>query len=216
MASTGALLVFTREPVPGHTKTRLIPDVGSVVAAQIHYRLLERTLDEASNSNFTAIQIWSYPNIHYVSIKYLAEQHDLSVHRQFGNNLGERMFNALDSALKEHDFAVIVGSDCPVINTTIYNQAFEVLVNGYEAVLGSCEDGGYYLIGSKKADYKIFSDISWGEKNVVEITRKRFKKTGIKWFETEQLWDVDEIGDVNRLKSMGSTLLEDLIQTTTL
>jgi glycosyltransferase A (GT-A) superfamily protein (DUF2064 family) len=40
------LIVFTRYPVPGKTKTRLIPDLGPVNAADVHRKLTENIIQQ--------------------------------------------------------------------------------------------------------------------------------------------------------------------------
>ncbi len=201
MINDGVLLVFTREPIPGQTKTRLIPDLGAVGAAKLHSKLLYRTLCEASTSKFSAIQLWCSPDINHPKIKSYSGEFNTTLHHQAGEDLGIRMFNALDTALKEYSFAMIVGSDCPMVSAKILDEAFDSLANSIDVVLGACEDGGYYLIGLNQSEYEIFRDINWGTENVADVTRSRVKNLGWKCHETEQLWDIDTIKDVQRLKA---------------
>lgn len=200
MDNRGVLIIFTRAPVPGQTKTRLIPSLGAKGAATLHTRLLLNTLQEASCSSFSAIQLWCSPVIEHPVFDSCAETFSTSFHLQAGDDLGVRMYNALENALKEFSFAVIVGSDCPDLNTEILNQAYTALADGQDAVLGPCEDGGYYLIGSRHAEYDIFMDIDWGSETVAETTRKKFRALGWSWLETERLWDVDTMQDIQRLE----------------
>ena len=54
-----ALLAFTRTPIPGQTKTRLIPLLGAQGAAEFHQTVLQSTLAEANASDFETIEIRS-------------------------------------------------------------------------------------------------------------------------------------------------------------
>jgi rSAM/selenodomain-associated transferase 1 len=165
----------------------------------LHTRLLLNTLQEASRSLFPAIQLWCSPVIEHPVFESCAETFSTSFHLQTGDDLGVRMYNALENALKEFSFAVIVGSDCPGLNTEILNQAYTALACGQDAIMGPCEDGGYYLIGIRYPEYGIFKDIDWGSETVAETTREKFRALGWPCFETERLWDVDTLQDVHRL-----------------
>ena len=55
------LLVFTKTPVPGRVKTRLIPVIGAVQAAAIHTDLLRQTLATARSSSVRDIELWCMP-----------------------------------------------------------------------------------------------------------------------------------------------------------
>lgn len=211
MIDDGVLLVFTREPIPGQTKTRLIPDLGAEGAAKLHTKLLYKTLYEASTSKFSAIQIWCSPDINHPIIKSYSEVFNITLHHQVGEDLGIRMFNAIDAALERFSFAVVVGSDCPMISTKIFDEAHDYLSNSFDAVLGPSEDGGYYLIGLNQSEYEIFRDINWGTESVADITRSSVKNLGWTCHETEQLWDVDTIQDVQRLKVLCPDFVGDIV-----
>ena len=121
--------------------------------------------------------------------------------QQTGNNLGERMFNSLDMALEAHDFAVIIGSDCPLLDKGILDRAYDLLAHDhYRAVLGPSDDGGYYLIGVDRAVTSLFDGIPWGSDSVTEMTRAAMKALGWQWAELTQLWDVDNPPDLERLR----------------
>ena len=201
MDNRGVLIIFTRTPVPGQTKTRLIPALGADGAATLHTCLLLNTLQEASQSLFPAIQLWCSPVIEHPVFDSCAETFSTTFHLQTGNDLGMRMYNAIEHALNEFSFAVVVGSDCPGLNTEILNQAYTALAGGQDAVLGPCEDGGYYLIGSRHAEYVPFTDIEWGTETVAETTREKFRTLGWSWFETERLWDIDTKEDLLRYEA---------------
>ncbi|MBI4005809.1 MAG: TIGR04282 family arsenosugar biosynthesis glycosyltransferase [Gammaproteobacteria bacterium] len=201
MDNRGVLIIFTRTPVPGQTKTRLIPSLGADGAATLHTRILLNTLQEASRSSFSAIQLWCAPVIEHPVFGSCAETFSTAFHLQTGNDLGLRMYNALKHALNEFSFAVIAGSDCPDLNTEILNQAYTALADGQDAVLGPCEDGGYYLIGSRHPEYGIFKDIDWGSETVTETTREKFRTLGWSWLETERLCDIDTMADLIRYEA---------------
>jgi len=193
-----ALLVFTRAPVPGQTKTRLIPLLGTQAAAEFHQTVLLSTLAEANASDFGTVEIWCATENDHLFLKQCELDYACAMKIQQGNDLGEKMHHAIETTLEENTFVVLVGSDCPAITTDILNQSCQHLSNGKDAVLGPADDGGYYLIGLKKPNPCIFQDIIWGEANVAERTRQNFAGQGLDYVELEELPDIDTPDDYQR------------------
>jgi len=193
-----ALLVFTRPPIAGQTKTRLIPLLGAQGAAAFHQTVLQSTLVEAKTSDFSSVEIWCTTDNDHTFLRQCELNYSSAIKIQRGNNLGERMHYAADTTLAENEFVVIIGSDCPTITTDILNQSFQHLSNGKDAVLGPSKDGGYYLIGLNAAKPEIFQDITWGEGDVAERTRHNFTRLGLDYAELEELTDIDTPEDYQR------------------
>jgi len=193
-----ALLVFTRAPVPGQTKTRLIPLLGAEGAAEFHKTVLQSTLVAANASDFGAVEIWSVTGNDHPFLTQCGLDYSCAMKIQQGNDLGERMHHATSITLAVNSFVVLIGSDCPAITIDILNQSYQHLSNGKDAVLGPSKDGGYYLIGLKKMNSRIFQDITWGEGNVAERTRQNFTDLGLDYVELEELDDIDIPEDYQR------------------
>jgi len=193
-----ALLVFTRVPIPGQTKTRLIPLLGAKGAAEFHQTVLQSALAESCVSDFSTVEIWCATENGHQYLKQYKLDYACAIKIQQGDDLGERMHHATETSLAENTFVVIIGSDCPAITTDILNQAHQYLSNGKDAVLGTAKDGGYYLIGLSASHPEIFQDITWGEGNVAERTRQNFADLGLDYVELEELPDIDTPGDYQR------------------
>jgi len=193
-----ALLVFTRAPVSGQTKTRLIPLLGAQGAAEFHQTVLQSTLAEANASDFATVEIWCATENDHPFLKQCGLDYACAVKIQQGNDLGEKMYHAIETTLAENSFVVVIGSDCPAITTDILNQSCRHISNGKDAVLGPAIDGGYYLIGLKKPNPEIFQDIVWGEANVAERTRQNFAHLDLDYIELEELPDIDTPDDYQR------------------
>jgi hypothetical protein len=69
----------------------------------------------------------------------------------------------------------------------------------HEAVLGPAQDGGYVLLGLKRAVGGLFRDMPWGGDRVAAITRDRMAAGGWKWAELPILWDLDRPDDLERM-----------------
>jgi hypothetical protein len=64
---------------------------------------------------------------------------------------------------------VIVGIDCPDLDTVILYEAFHKLQQ-HDLVLGSATDGGYYLIGLRRFVPELFQGITWSTDRVWQQT----------------------------------------------
>lgn len=198
----GVLQIFSREPVPGKTKTRLIPLLGKQGAADLHIKLLKQITDVANESQFSNIELWGTSDPDQSILQDYVQQYHLRLFKQSGKDVGERMYNSSVEALSHNEFVVIIGSDCPLLSHQILNKAYRMFTQGTDAVLGPTEDGGYYLIGLRRNDTSIFKDIHWGKSDVADMTRAKMGSLGWHWQELEYLWDVDRPADYERLKEV--------------
>lgn len=203
----GVLIIFARTPVPGQTKTRLICSLGEEGAAQLHISLIRHTLKMALRSQFCNVELWCTPSVDHPFLRECSYKFAVNLHIQSGENLGQRMHHAMQSALSRYPFAVIVGTDCPQMSTEVLNKAYSVLQAGKDAVLGSSEDGGYYLLGSRKHNPALFTHVQWNKPDVFEQTRQLLRSLGWYWDELQELWDVDVPEDIEKLKIMVPDIL---------
>jgi uncharacterized protein len=167
------LIIFSRYPEPGKTKTRMIPVLGAEGAANLQRRLSENTLTKARTlSKLREIEIAVYFT---GGSKILMETwlgKELNYYPQAEGDLGEKMRSAFaDSFSQKSQRVVIIGIDCPSLDCYILETAFEALKNN-DLVLGEAADGGYYLIGLSKLFPQLFMDINWGTSEVFSVTNR--------------------------------------------
>jgi rSAM/selenodomain-associated transferase 2/rSAM/selenodomain-associated transferase 1 len=186
------IILFTRYPEPGATKTRLIPALGREGAADIHRALTEHALRKANA--FTDADT----EVHWTGGDEPAMRAWLPasvLRRQCEGDLGARMLNALVTAFAEGAArAVVVGSDCPDLGPETYDAAFDAL-DSHDLVLGPATDGGYYLIGARASAAdplpSLFTGMPWGTATVFRETVHRAEKAGLSRARTAMLADVD-------------------------
>jgi rSAM/selenodomain-associated transferase 1 len=197
----GRILVMARAPIPGQAKTRLIPALGEEGAARLHQELSEALLLSLHRAAIAPIQLWCSPDTGHPFFAHCAQHYGLSLHRQSGGDLGERMHHALGEALKSEqvEFAMVVGCDIPALDACHLHQACEHLAEGRQAVLLPMEDGGYGLLGVRENVPALFNGIDWGSDRVLAQTRQRLGQLAWCWQELATLWDVDRPEDLSRL-----------------
>ncbi len=191
------LILFTRYPVPGRTKTRLIPALGAEGAAALQRRLTLRTLRAAESlrrARGTDFQI------HFEGATESAMQHWLgdrfSFFTQPEGDLGRRMALAFDSSFRAGRRAtVIIGADCPGLTTEVLEKAFACL-RDHPVVLGPANDGGYYLIGLRQAVPQLFTELAWGTDKVLDASLKILEQSGLTPFLLDPLADIDRPEDL--------------------
>lgn len=191
------LIVFSRYPVTGRTKTRLIPALGAGGAAELHRQMGAWTLRSARQSvsrGSCALQVYYTGGDAVQMAAWLGP--DLDFCEQDGDDLGARLHNAFSRAFAEGAKRVaIVGTDCPGLTPPAIRKAFAML-RSHDVVLGPTDDGGYYLVGLRQPVAQLFGEIDWGTASVFGATIERAEAAGLVIGLLPSLRDVDTIDDL--------------------
>ena len=195
-----ALIIFALAPRPGTVKKRLTPTFTPDEAREIHLALLGDVMERSARAlagSAALILAWSEPAGGEPAIVDLPA--GFRIETQSGSDLGERMALSIQSAIRSgHRRVAILGSDTPTLPADHLTGAFDALRKA-EVVVGPATDGGYYLIGMSKLHLELFRGVPWGTPDVMNVTRKRLKKSGISVVELGVWHDVDTPEDVARL-----------------
>jgi rSAM/selenodomain-associated transferase 1 len=188
--------------VAGEVKTRLAPLLGAQGAAQLHERLVERALATAIESRVGPVELWCAPDESHPFFSRCAARFGARLRRQEGDDLGARMRHAFEQGLGESRAMLLIGSDCPALSAADLGVAARAL-EGHEAVFVPAEDGGYVLVGLTQPRSDIFESMPWGKPSIMEETRARLERGGVRWTALPALWDVDRPEDYARLQAAG-------------
>ena len=192
------LIVFVRYPEAGCVKTRLAKSIGKKEAASVYRLFVELLLKRTDNMSSERLIFYTPENKRDEVLSWLGD--DSKLYPQKGDDLGQRMCNAFRFAFAEGARKiVIVGTDIPLLSTEVILRAFEVLEDR-ECVIGPSFDGGYYLLGLSHFDGKIFQNIHWGTSEVLDQTLGTLKLLRLTCSLLEKHLDVDDIGDLLRLR----------------
>jgi len=181
-----ALIVFIKNPELGKVKTRLASTLGDEKALEIYLSLLDYTRKVAVK---TAADRYVYYSNH-IDENDEWDINDFKKVLQRGDSLGDRMKNAFQEAFKKHEKVVIIGSDCPTLHPDIITAAYRHLDN-HDFVIGPSFDGGYYLLGMRDFERKIFQGIPWSTIEVLPQTIERINELEKDFFLLPTLSDVD-------------------------
>lgn len=204
------LLLFTKPAREGRVKTRLIGDLTAAQAAALHAAFLDDLIDRLRQGDFELLLAWA--------LETLDELPDGPVPgvRQQGDDLGERLFNALAQAARETSegsAVMALGSDHPTLPLALIHEAFARVERGAQVVLGPAEDGGYYLIALAPGavDARLFEGIAWSTEQVLEATLERCAVLGLAVEMLAPASDVDTPEDLRRLAArMAADTTDDL------
>ena len=192
--------LFAKAPVPGAVKTRLYPVLSYDDAATLHERLTARAASALQAARDAlpeaATQLWCAPDCAHPALRSIARRHGLELRPQHGANLGARMKNALAEAMP--GMAILAGSDCPFVDSTLLLRAAEALFDA-DAVFAPAEDGGYALVGCRGRVPDCFDRIAWSTPQVMAETRLRLEAGALRWVELPPVWDVDTPAELVRL-----------------
>jgi rSAM/selenodomain-associated transferase 1 len=193
-----AIIVFAKAPVPGLAKTRLAPALGEAGAAALAERMLRHALAQATAADVGPVELCAAPDATHPALQAAAAAHGARLTEQGSGDLGLRMHRALARSLMRHGRALLIGTDAPALDATVLHQAASALQD-HDAVFVPALDGGYALVGERRADPRWFSDMRWSHARVMEDTRERLRAAGVRWVELPPVADIDEPMDLVHL-----------------
>ena len=194
--NSNALIVVAKRPAPGKTKTRLSPPLTPELASALYECFLFDTLDQMRQVGDAQSVIAYLDECDY--FRRLAP--DFELIPQEGRDLGERLDNALTFCLSRgYERAVIMDSDSPTLPPHCLSQAFSVLSDGADVVLGPCDDGGYYLIGVKKPTPRLLREVHMSTPTVAAETMALAKEEGLRLVTLPTWYDIDDVVSLSRL-----------------
>lgn len=195
MSGERALVIMARYPEVGAVKTRLAATCGSARATDL-YRAFIADLDARFRGRPRRL-VWAYhpaasafPSIVHAGAQCLAQE---------GEDLGARMHGCF-RRLCTAGFAsvVMIGADVPHVRDAWIDEA-EARLNEVDVVLGPSADGGYFLV-AMRAPHDIFSGIVMSTPQVLVQTRAKIAAAGLRLHLLQPSFDVDELGDLERLR----------------
>lgn len=189
-----AIICFTRVPRPGLTKTRLMPMLSGEQCAMLHTTFL-MDIAEAYKAADADLFVSFAPD---PDIQPLREIFPFAAgfFPQQGNDLGERMFNAIAHVLSfGYGSVILTGSDLPLLTPEHISNGFAALDKA-DVVIGPTSDGGYYLIGMKKTCSVPFNVQGYGGSTVYQSTINAISKAGLSFALAPMCGDVDTPEDL--------------------
>jgi len=150
--------VFVKAPLRGTVKTRLAKAIGEENARTLYEDMAADTLQWVGKLDHCGKTVFYSPLKERELCRTLLapECRETSLQPQAGGGLGNRMQAAFSQMFSQGAAAaVLIGSDCPLLDGKTVRKAFASLKNN-DLVLGPASDGGYYLIGLRRPVPELF------------------------------------------------------------
>lgn len=199
--SKNLLIIFTRNPELGKVKTRLAKTIGDENALTIYKTLIEKTVKTSSKINCDKA-------VYYSAKIQDNDIWDASIYHKYlqkGEDLGVRMLNAFAEAFNSnYKKVIIIGTDLYHLDPNHLNEAFHSFESN-DVVIGPAQDGGYYLLGMKSLNSKVFKHKKWGTSTVLEETLNDLQDQSVHFLET--LNDIDDYDDIVNIEAFKKYLI---------
>ena len=112
---------------------------------------------------------------------------------QRGDCLAERLAAVFDDVGAP---AIVIAIDTPQVTATILDEAADALLrDGIDAVLGPATDGGYWAIGLREADPRVFLDIPMSTGLTGNAQWRRLRELELATHLLPELRDIDDLDD---------------------
>ncbi len=198
-----AAAVLAKAPIPGYSKTRLIPMLGASGAARLQRKLLRRAVATALEARIGSVTLWCAPDTSHPSFRALQRAWGVACAEQPAGDIGVRMAHVFAHAADTRGAPLLLlGSDCPALTPAHLRLAATHLRQGTDAFVQPAEDGGYVMIRLARPAIAerptVFAHVDWSTPRVMDQTRARLVDAGLRWIEGETLWDIDTPADLAR------------------
>jgi glycosyltransferase A (GT-A) superfamily protein (DUF2064 family) len=189
------LLVITKAPVPGKSKTRLSPPCTPEQAAGIAAAAVGDTLDAVRATPVSR---------RVVALDGEPGNLDLSgcvVVPQVDGDLGTRLAHAFADAMGTPDGelpTLLIGMDTPQVTPQLLADCLGRLVAAGPgtAVLGTAPDGGWWALGLHSPNAAlVLADVPMSRDDTAVLTRKAIEQAGLTVLDLPQLTDIDHFPD---------------------
>lgn len=199
------LVVIAKAPAAGRSKTRLTPPCSPRQAASLAEAALRDTLAAvaATDARQRVLVLDGSPG------PWIPD--GFEVVPQGGGGLGERLADAFEAVGGP---SLLIGMDTPQLTPELLEAGSQALSSAcVDAVLGPAEDGGYWAIGLRRPDSRVFEGVPMSTGQTLQAQRRRLDDLGLRSVVLPALRDVDTIEDARVVagKSPGTHFAQALV-----
>ena len=198
-----AFALMAKAPRVGRVKTRLIPPLSPEDAAELSRCFIrdmaENLAEIARSQRGMGVVAFTPPDDAAAFDGLLPAGFHLLPQR--GADLGERLLHAAEDLLAAGLASLcLINADSPTLPQARLAEAAQLLRQpGDRVVLGEADDGGYYLIGLKRAHAHLFHRIDWSTSRVFHQSVERATEIGLDVARLERWYDIDDAATMARL-----------------
>jgi uncharacterized protein len=128
----------------------------------------------------------------------LEVQNDLPVWIEPAPDFGQMIEGILRRAVSTFGAGIAIGIDSPGLPVSRFEETYRRL-STESAVIGPCEDGGFYLLGLSACPEGLLANLPWGERITLQKTVERLRNFLPRVTLLEPWFDVDRPEDLFQL-----------------
>ncbi len=194
------VLIIAKYPTAGAVKTRMTPPLSGEEAAALHEACLRMVCENVASVGTLETKLVVTPDDRTIDLARHVGFHEAEAWPQGDGDLGDRLSRAVARAFDSDARNVLrLGADSPTLPISRLREALDALTD-HQAVLGPCDDGGYYLLGLSAATPALLTGIDWGSDCVADQTRRRADEAGIDLHQLSTWYDLDRFEDIVRAR----------------
>jgi glycosyltransferase A (GT-A) superfamily protein (DUF2064 family) len=181
--SRPALIVLAKAPVAGWAKTRLSPPLRPAQAALLAEAALLDTLAAvlATAARRRVLVLDGEPG------GWLPAGFELLAQRD-----GDLSVRLADAFAEVGEAALLIGMDTPQVSPSLLDAGLDALLaEGTDAVIGHTLDGGYWTIGLRDPDRRVFAGVPMSTPHTGAAQSERLDQLGLRTATLAVLRDVD-------------------------
>lgn len=196
---TAAIAIFVKTPGLSSVKSRLAANIGKENAEEffrLSVKATEAAVVESIKRSFGEIEAyWAVAEEEAIALPVWSSFKTIY---QGKGELGDRLATVYSSLQREHEGVFLMGADLPHIEYQTILEAHTQLLASDKFILGTTEDGGFYLFGGKSPIEKsVWTSVEYSsEKTAGEL----IQILGREHFSfLDQKFDIDYLEDLRRL-----------------
>jgi uncharacterized protein len=190
------LVIMAKAPRLGYVKTRLADSLSMEAVTELYECLLDDTIALAQTLNNVEITILCpAPDVQELS---RSAGKAMRVVAQKGEGLAAGLDSVFSQFATHGQRVIAFNSDSPHLPATVLETAFDALET-CDLVVGPTHDGGYYLVGARRAHPDLFINDGMGTTNALQALLRRAKVLGLSISLTDRFYDIDELTDLRQI-----------------
>ena len=157
---SSVLIIMTKLPVEGFSKTRLVQSIGDSLATQVHLAILQDIKKITQGFAMDRVIFYAPSSLEDKNVSAFKTLKEIypedAFFKQHGPDLFENMEVACETMFSEgYKKVLVIGSDIPEFSLKDFIAALSVLERD-DLVFAPSSDGGYSLIGMRDLSKEVF------------------------------------------------------------
>ena len=190
------IAIMMKAPRRGQVKTRLAAAHSADQIVALYRALVEDTIELSRCMDVRTIAIC--PQGDELELADWLPR-DIEICPQRGSGLAAGLRSTFEQLCTDRQRRVIAfNADSPHLPAATLDAAFAALLNA-DLVVGPCDDGGYYLVGAKRAHESLFDAAAMGRESACGALLSEAARQGLRVALTAEHYDIDVPQDVVRL-----------------